>query len=220
MTPWFSASSQISGDWWLVIGDWWLVIGDWWLVIHTKKSFYLFFGDWWFSWWFTFFGFSVSIINCKSPEKKVGSLLTLIISNCQSPKMFCLFFTFNSHLSIANFFYHLIKIFKKLLKKDQKKKCFLGGGEDFQPAPNGAGDWWLVIGDWWLTFTFCDQLLLGQIIFSLKKKKVAGVSWLSGPTNFFFAHYSPSTSFCWGRKYGIPINFCYSAIDYFLFCFD
>ena len=79
---------------------WWLVIGDWWLVIHTKKGFYLFFGDW----WFTFFGFSVSITNCKSPEKKVGSLLTLIISNCQSPKMFCLFFTVNSHLSIANFF--------------------------------------------------------------------------------------------------------------------
>ena len=104
--------SQLSDFWWLVIGDWWLVIGDWWF---TQKRVFTFFlvigdspgdspGDWWFSWWFTFFGFSVSITNCKSPEKKVGSLLTLIISNCQSPKMFCLFFTFNSHLSIANFF--------------------------------------------------------------------------------------------------------------------
>ena len=91
LPPWFSASSQISGDLWLVISDshkkgflpffWWLVIH---LVIHL-------------------FCFSVSITNCESPEKKVGSHLILIISNRQSPKKFCSFFTFNSHLSIANF---------------------------------------------------------------------------------------------------------------------
>ena len=85
-----------------------LVIGDWWFTQKRVFTFFLVIGD---SpgdspddWWFTFFGFSVSITNCKSPEKKVGSLLTLIISNCQSSKMFCLFFTVNSHLSIANFF--------------------------------------------------------------------------------------------------------------------
>ena len=76
-----------------------LVIGDshkkgdspffWWLVIHLVIH---------------LFCFSISITNCESPEKKVGSLLTLIISNRQSPKKFCSFFTFNSHLSIANFF--------------------------------------------------------------------------------------------------------------------